>query len=94
MKKNTTGYKKIKAPILGSVFVSIVLILAVVITGNYLWQTNQYEQKFENNLDAVQSLLQSELDEDARMMAGFLDLIKSDHNLQDLWLRRNKELLY
>jgi len=94
MKKKKNKIEKIKAPILTSVCLAVLLILAVVITGNYLWQLNQYEQEFKNDLDAFQNLFQTEIDENVQLMAGFLDLIKSDPELQDLWLTGNKELLY
>jgi len=94
MPENSKKSNIIKAPILGSVCLSVILILIAAIYSNYRHHQNRINNDFLVNLESVENLFQAEQTEDIELMSALIDGIKADPNTGAIWQTQDRDLLY
>ncbi len=81
-----------KAIIIPVAFALLVLVVTAV-TSICMLEEHKMQVKTGTHIDEVQRLFQMEIDEDAALLHGLIDLLERDSAIQDRWLSRDREAL-
>jgi len=90
MKKSN---QKIKFNILAPLGAALAVLLAVSILLSYVLHQRNIKNETQVLLSEVMELYDMKLQDDARLLQGFVDFLQRDKNIQDAWLAKDRQAL-
>ena len=85
--------EKIKWRILIPLASALGVLLAVSILTAHILHTRRINNQTQKRLSQVKKLLKMELDEDAQLLNGLINLLQKDNDLRDAWFTKDREAL-
>src|SRR4030042_494407 len=86
-------HSKIKIPVLIPFTIVLLLLLGTFITAIYWLRQRSMDSEVLRRIEGVDSLFQTYTEEDSRLLNGLLDFLEKDENLQNAFLRGNRDIL-
>lgn len=87
------GKQKIKSRILIPLGIALAILMTFSVFVVHTLHGDRVDHHADEHLFETKQIFASELDDDARLMGGLLDLLKTDENIHDLWLSKDREAL-